>query len=116
MKGPQLRPLLLARLVAIRGDGDLLGLRHCGCGLCGGNGELAVFDVNVELLTGVEADIVYQPAAGDLEPEVQRLAALVMDGSHSVTTDVALALHGDEPFRDGWTCFKIGVSHDQLLE
>ncbi len=34
----------------------------------------------------------------------------------SVTTDVALALHRDEAFRDGWTCFKIGVSHDQLLE
>lgn len=28
-EGPQLRPLVLSRLAVIRGDGDLLGLRHC---------------------------------------------------------------------------------------
>jgi len=59
-------------LVAIRGDGDLLGLRHCGCDLGGGDGELAVFDVNEELLSCVETYVVCQPAACDLEPEVQR--------------------------------------------
>lgn len=43
--------------MVIRGDGDLLGLRHCGSDLRSGNGELAVFDVNEEFLAGVEADI-----------------------------------------------------------
>lgn len=76
-------------------------LAAIGGDLRGGNGELAVFDVNAELLAGVEACIVDQPAAGDLEPEVQRLAALIIDGPHPVTTDVALALHGDETLRDG---------------
>ncbi|WP_159086598.1 hypothetical protein [Burkholderia sp. LA-2-3-30-S1-D2] len=51
-EGPQLRPLWLACLAAIGGD------------LRGGNGELAEFDVNDELLSGVEAGIVYQPSAG----------------------------------------------------
>ena len=76
-------------------------LAAIGGDLRGGNGELAVFNVNVKLLAGVEADVVYQSAADDLEPEVQRLAALVIDGLQSVTTDVALALHGDETLRDG---------------
>ncbi|RQZ11298.1 hypothetical protein DIE15_26380 [Burkholderia sp. Bp9031] len=59
-QGPRQRPLLLARLATILGDGDLLGLHHCGSDRCGGNGELIVFDVNDEFLAGVEADIVCQ--------------------------------------------------------
>ena len=45
----------------IRADGDLLGLRYSGSDLSGGNGELAAFDVNAELLSGVDAGIVAQP-------------------------------------------------------
>lgn len=45
-------------------------LAAIGGDLRGGNGELAAFDTNEELLTDVEADIVYQPSAGDLAPEV----------------------------------------------
>lgn len=75
-----------------------------------------MFDVNAKLLAGVETCIVGKPLARDPEPQVQRLAvALVVESLPSVTVHVALALHRDEPFRDGWTCFKIGVSHDQLL-
>lgn len=75
-----------------------------------------MFDVNAKLLTGMETCIVGQPPACDPEPQVQRLAeAVVVEGLPSVTVHVALALHRDEAFRDGWTCFKIGVSHDQLL-
>jgi len=48
-------------LAVIRADGDLLGLRYSGSDLSGGNGELAAFDVNAELLSGVDACIVDQP-------------------------------------------------------
>lgn len=75
-----------------------------------------MLNLNAELLPGMETCIVGQPPACDPEPQVQRLAvAVVVEGLPSVTVHVALALHRDEPFRDGGTCFKIGVSHDQLL-
>ncbi len=61
-EGPRERPLVLAGLSAIRGD--LFRLFYCGC-VClgGGNGELAVLDVNAEPLSCVETYVVCQPAA-----------------------------------------------------
>lgn len=53
--------LVVSRLAAIRGDGDLFRRFYCWSNLGGGNGELAEFDVNVELRAGVEADIVCPP-------------------------------------------------------
>jgi hypothetical protein len=63
----------------------------------GGNDEPAVFDGDLDALTGLEAGVL-DPSAGELHPRIKRRRGALMRGFVPRRLKASRLLNGDEPF------------------
>ncbi len=87
-QGPRLRPLVL---------------------LLAGDGEFAVLNGDFYTLPGVKPGVL-DPSSGKSDPRKERRISAFLEGLDRSAAITPGLLNGHEPFRNGWTCFKIGVS------
>ena len=85
----------------------LLYLKRC-------NDELLVLDGDTHALSGLKAGGL-DPSSGELHSRKGGRLLAHMEGQACRFLIAPGFLDGDGSLGDGWTCFMIGISHDQLL-
>lgn len=80
--------------------------------LLGGNDKPSVFHIDSDALACLESRLL-NPPPGEFEPRVKRRFGSLPVGFLRAAI-ASRFLNGHEAFRNVWTCFKIGIRHDQL--